>query len=520
MRAWSNMAFMQKPVAASETTMPDDPTASRPPSGSGSLRSSLSGKLLVLTASFVLLAELLIFPPSAANFRANWLEEKLRVAAAAGVVLLEADELSAELRDAVLETTGTQLIALYEDDMKLLLAGLDNPQPIDELIALEDARDPIPAMLAAFDTILFGGDRFLGVVGTPSGTERTFEIVVADRMLREELLAYSRNIALLSLLISAITAGLVFLVLRRLMIEPIRAMMRSMISFGRSPEDIRAVIQPSGRTDEIGRAERELSTMQIHLNRTLGQQRRLADLGLAVSKINHDMRNVLTVAQILGDRLNETSDPSAKRFAPRLLEALTRAIAYTQSVMDYGRATERPPNRRTIRLHDVVEEVHSVLSVEAEDVEFVNEVRPDLEIDADPEHLFRVINNLTRNAAQALQSDEDRNLVRRITIAGDLDDGRTWIEVADTGPGLPRKAIDNLFSAFRGGARSGGTGLGLAIAQELVRAHGGIIELVESRPGRTCFRIELPQQDGVAGAPDRGLPSGDKARSPDPRPGE
>jgi signal transduction histidine kinase len=68
------------------------------------------------------------------------------------------------------------------------------------------------------------------------------------------------------------------------------------------------------------------------------------------------------------------------------------------------------------------------------------------------------------------------------------------ILIEDTGPGLPPKARDNLFAAFRGSARSGGTGLGLAIAQELVRAHGGALELVESIGGRTVFSVTIPDQ--------------------------
>ncbi|MNL63269.1 Sensor histidine kinase TmoS [compost metagenome] len=68
------------------------------------------------------------------------------------------------------------------------------------------------------------------------------------------------------------------------------------------------------------------------------------------------------------------------------------------------------------------------------------------------------------------------------------------IAIDDTGPGMPRKARENLFAAFRGSARSGGTGLGLAIARELVLAHGGTIALVEKPGPGTLFRIEIPDR--------------------------
>ena len=66
------------------------------------------------------------------------------------------------------------------------------------------------------------------------------------------------------------------------------------------------------------------------------------------------------------------------------------------------------------------------------------------------------------------------------------------IRVADTGPGLPQKARDNLFQPFRGGVRQGGTGLGLVIAAELVKGHGGTLALEETGPRGSVFRIALP----------------------------
>ena len=72
-----------------------------------------------------------------------------------------------------------------------------------------------------------------------------------------------------------------------------------MLAFARAPSDPRRIIAPEDRSDEIGVAERELADMQRQLQKTLGEQKHLADLGLAVSKINHDMRNILASAQLL-----------------------------------------------------------------------------------------------------------------------------------------------------------------------------------------------------------------------------
>jgi signal transduction histidine kinase len=233
--------------------------------------------------------------------------------------------------------------------------------------------------------------------------------------------------------------------------------------------------------------------MQERLQRMLAEQKHLADLGLAVSKINHDMRNILASAQLMSDRLRQVKDPTVQAFAPKLLRTLDRAVAYSEGVLAYGRTQEAAPARRRLRLRLLVEEVHGLLDV-GQGIEFVNAVDPDFEIDADADQLFRLLTNLCRNAVQAMAGDSEEALVRRLTVSAERTGSVSRILVSDTGPGLPPKARENLFAAFRGSARSGGTGLGLAIAQELARAHGGALELVESAGGSTVFAVTIPDQ--------------------------
>ena len=64
--------------------------------------------------------------------------------------------------------------------------------------------------------------------------------------------------------------------------------------------------------------------------------------------------------------------------------------------------------------------------------------------------------------------------------------------MSDTGPGLPQKALDHLFKPFHGGVRKGGSGLGLAICAELIKGHGGQLELIRTGPEGTVFRICIP----------------------------
>ncbi len=456
----------------------------------------LSTKLLLLTAAFVLLAEILIFPPSAANYRLRWLEDKLNTAAMVGILLIKSDtgELPRQAQDEILQTTGAHAIAVRESGASRLLVVADMPPAVDEQIDLSSAGNPLTAISSALSTLVSGGDRILRIFGKVGDSDMEFEIVIPDRGLREGLLVYSRNIALLSLLISVITATLVFTAINRVMIRPVRAMTRSMLAFAREPDNPERIIRPEARGDELGIAERELAAMQAELHKTIGEQKHLADLGLAVSKINHDMRNVLASALLISDRLATVKDPSVQSFAPKLVRTLERAVNYTQGVLAYGQAQEAPPARRHLRLAQLVDEVASLLDLGGDGVEFINEVAPDLEIDADAEQLFRVLNNLCRNAVQAMANAADPSVVCRLTVSAWREGAVTHIRVHDTGPGLPKKARENLFSAFRGSARAGGTGLGLAVAHELVRAHGGTIELVESHGGSTLFEIAIPDQ--------------------------
>ena len=113
-----------------------------------------------------------------------------------------------------------------------------------------------------------------------------------------------------------------------------------------------------------------------------------------------------------------------------------------------------------------------------------------LTVRADADQLYRVLSNLVRNAAQAIEAAGGDRAAS--PSAPREEAGQTVIRVADTGPGLPQKARDNLFQPFRGGVRQGGTGLGLVIAAELVKGHGGTLALEETGPQGSVFRIALP----------------------------
>jgi hypothetical protein len=396
----------------------------------------------------------------------------------------------------ILQSIGARAVAMKMGNQRRLLAASDLPSTIENDIDMRDVSS-WRAIMDAFEVLFVDQpDDVIRVVGPAPMAEGQFiEIILDEAPLRKAMLAFSVNILLLSLVISGVTAMLVFFALHYLLVRPMRRLTENMISFRADPENPARIIAESGRSDEIGTAESELAAMQRDLASMLHQKNRLAALGLAVSKINHDLRNLLASAQLFSDQLSTLPDPKVQRFAPKLMRALERAIAFCQSTLSYGAVQESPPERKTIEVEPLIEEVHEALGLGLDvPIRWIVSVERGLTVDADHDQLFRVLVNIARNAVQSLETRGARDPARdQIRITGRRDGGVVVIEVSDTGPGVPEKARTHMFQAFQGAARAGGTGLGLAIAAELIRAHGGEIRLVPGTIGAT-FSITIPDR--------------------------
>ena len=459
-------------------------------------RFGLSGKLLVLTILFVMIAEVLIYVPSVANFRVVWLKDHLAAAYTAALVLDAAPSgtVPDSLAKQILDSIGARAVAMKMGKQRRLLAVGDAPPPISHDFDMRNVR-AFDAIVDAFTVMLDSRKDVMRVVGpAPMGGD-FIELIMDEPPLRKAMLRYSVDILLISLLISGITAALVYLALHYMFVRPMRRITANMTAFRADPENADRIILPSERADELGVAERELATMQRELVSMLHQKSRLAALGLAVSKINHDLRNLLASAQLFSDRLAKLPDPGVQRFAPKLMHALERAIAFCQSTLSYGRLQEPPPERRRILLEPLVEEVHETLGIGPDGpIRWISAVERGLMVEADYDQLFRILLNLARNAVQAMESRDTRDPGRdQIRITGRREGAVVVIEISDTGPGFSGRARAHLFEAFQGSTRTGGAGLGLAIAAELVRAHGGEIRLVEGTIGAT-LRLTIPDR--------------------------
>lgn len=458
---------------------------------------SLSGRFLMLTVAFVMLAEVLIFVPSIARFRVDYLAMRLEKAQIATLALLATeDRIMPELEAELLKNAEVFNVVLRRDEMRELVLNSALPSPIMETFDLRESG-PIRLIFDALRCLFQPGQKVIRVIGQPvQDAGLLIEVTMQGEPLRAAMLDYGLHILLLSALISIVTAFLLFLAVRRLLVLPIRRVVRHMQAYAEAPEDARRVIAPTARVEELFLAEEALQSMQTQLTGALRQKERLAQLGGAVAKVSHDLRNILTTAQLFADRIENSTDPAVTKSMPKLVNSISRAVSLCESTLAFGKAEEAPPRLTRFALRRLTEEVieGEGLSVEATDAAGIScliDVPAGLVIRADSEQLYRVLGNLIRNARQALEAVGKGGTIE---LAGGESDQDWWIRIGDSGPGLPPKAREHLFAAFQGGARRGGTGLGLAIAAELVRGHGGTLELLRSDTDGTEFIIHLPKQ--------------------------
>ena len=453
---------------------------------------TLSGRFLMLTVGFVMLTEVLIFVPSIARFRVDFLTMRLEKAQIAALAQLAADQMvGPELEAELLANAEVFNVVLRRDEVRQLVLSSELPAPVSATYDLR-AAGPWPLIRDAFACLFDADDNIIRVIGYPvQDAGLLIEITLNAKPLRMAMLDYGTRILLLSALISVVTAFFLFLAVQRLIVLPIRRVVQHMQAYAASPEDARLVIAPTAAVVELRLAEEAMQSMQTQLTGSLRQKERLAQLGGAVARISHDLRNILTTAQLFADRIEGSQDPAVARAAPKLLGSISRAVTLCEATLKFGRAEEPAPQLRAIALAPLVEDVAEGEGLAGDgSVTCLIEISPDLIVRADAEQLFRVLANLLRNARQAIEATGE---VGTVEISAGETAAACWIRVGDTGPGLPKIARDHLFEAFQGGARKGGTGLGLTIAAELIRGHGGQLELARSDSEGTEFLITLPK---------------------------
>ncbi|MCR9130205.1 MAG: HAMP domain-containing histidine kinase [Alphaproteobacteria bacterium] len=454
---------------------------------------SLPGKLLGLSVLFVFVAEILIFFPSAANFRTEWMRDRAdaaHLAALAADAAAEQDVMLSDqaIRDLLAGADAVSISRITDGANELVLGGF-----IGEAVLVSaelEEESLLDRIVRTCDALLAPPGRFLRIVAKPraAGSEaERISVILPETGLRAELIAYSRNIFWLSLFIAAVTGGLLYGVLLVIFVRPMRKLASAMTAFKDDPADPARTVTPSGRADEIGEAEAALAAMQADVRAAFAQRERLAALGGAVARINHDLRNVLASAQLISDRLAMSKDERVAAMGARLLRAVDRGIRLCQDTLDYGRTSERAPDMVTVTLRNAVDDAAGDAFAATGAADWRNEINETLEVSADPDHLHRIFLNLIRNALQAMEGQDEPVLI--VTAAGK--EGAVLVQLRDTGPGVPDRIAETLFEPFGRSGSKAGSGLGLSIARELARAMGGGVRLLETGPEGSVFEVKL-----------------------------
>jgi len=416
----------------------------------------LSANLLLMTIGFVMLAELVIFIPSATLFRQSYLQERAERAghltlALTGVPDYEGSEI---LSQKFVDDTGVIMVASKQEGMTELVLGMPPDSSNFEVVDLRDARR-LPLFRNAFATFFGEDEGYLRIIAEPvMPNHQSVEIILPKANVKMAMRDFFERIFWLSLAIALITGVLIYMALAVLIVRPIQRLATGLGEFREDPNKRRNVMRPSNRRDEIGQLEREFFDMKQSVRTSFRQRERLASLGMAVAKINHDLRNVLTSAQLVSDRIAMDKDERVAGMGERLVRAVDRGIRLCTDVLN-----------------------------------------SELTVYADADHTYRIVHNIFRNAGQAMQALKGPDHTRSMTVKTRLVDDKIELSLRDTAGGIPEKIKENLFRPFASSSGHGSTGLGLTISKELARDQGGDLVLAETGPEGTEFLLTLPAME-------------------------
>ncbi|MEW5683636.1 MAG: HAMP domain-containing sensor histidine kinase [Pseudomonadota bacterium] len=454
----------------------------------------LSARLLVLTVVFAALGGAMTIPPAMAAFERQWLLDRVRAAELASLAPEVAPDrvVSEQLKTQLLEGAGVEIVAVSIDGVRSLVFAANRPARAPYVVDLRPRATGL-ALFAPFQTLLGDGGRVRVVAEPRFRTEADFiEFVATDTELKRALAGYLWRLVAIVAGVAALAGVIVYLALNLFLVRPMQRITFAMERFRADPEDPEAAIQLSGRRDEIGRAEAELDRMQADLRAALQSRARLAALGEAVAKINHDLKNMLTSAQLASERLSASRDPTVSQALPRLERALDRAVKLAADVLVYGKTEEAAPEKQAVRLAAALKEAAAEARLPDPKVKLAVKIPAGEQVLADPDQLHRILTNLLRNARQAIEHQADRAGPGRVEVSLETVGGASLIRVSDNGPGVPERLRERLFQPFAGSGRPDSTGLGLAIARELAQGHGGELSLSVTGPEGTVFELRLP----------------------------
>lgn len=465
---------------------------------------SLSGRLFALSVVIFIIVEVVLSIQALAAAQRSWLNDRVTRAeiASQAIDTSHQNTVSPGMSARLLNSAGAKYLAILNNNVpsyRLYDPDVDVPNEIMDLRPKHGWQFDLAYLWAPWETFMSKPGRLIHLEARPHiRSDQLIEIVVPGDPLKRDLLANLSTLVRTSLLISLAAGAFVFLGLQFFIVGPIQRLTDDVHRFKTNPEDLSVTPHTSRRSDEIGQIERELASMQEEVRNALRSRARLAALGQAVSKINHDLRNMLTSAQMASDRLAMSGDPQVAKALPRLERALDRALSLAQNVLTYGKSDEHAPQIQIVRLKDLADAAAEDAGLclpgasNADGVRFTLRAPKSFSFEADPEQMYRLLVNLMRNARQAIELQPNRRTQGRVTLTAVKTSEHVLLIVADNGPGIPEKAREKLFQPFASSLTPGGTGLGLAIARELAQLHGGDVHLLQTGTDGTSFEIKLP----------------------------
>ena len=257
---------------------------------------------------------------------------------------------------------------------------------------------------------------------------------------------------------------------------------------GSALENARLYSTLAERINELQSAYKQLEESQEQLLRA----ERLAAIGEMSAKVAHEIRNPLVsiggFARIIERKILD--DPKLKQYAGIIREQVENLENILNNLL--GTANPRPPEKRTVDVKQLLEQVGHTMShvIEQKNIALNFAWSPDEQhtILGDPKMLYQALLNLIKNAVDALEARENE---AEISLQSQIENGQVVISIADNGPGIPPDQMNKIFEKFFT-TKSQGTGLGLSVVQEIVNSHRGTISVESDPQSGTVFRLLFP----------------------------
>ncbi|PKN76014.1 MAG: histidine kinase [Candidatus Cloacimonetes bacterium HGW-Cloacimonetes-2] len=226
----------------------------------------------------------------------------------------------------------------------------------------------------------------------------------------------------------------------------------------------------------------------VDLMNQMISKNRLEAIGMAASKIIHDLKTPLTVI-VLTAQLLENIYPNSSEFTDSIIKQTKIVDQLVREILDFAKGNEGEPLIQKIDLDEFFKDIKSTYgtSMQGRNIDFVIENNVRDYVHFDETKIKRVILNLLKNSTEAMGDSGE------IKITTNFSSNWLQISLIDNGPGISDKIKDNLFKPFVSDGKPNGTGLGLAICKKLVQEHKGRLEYIPVKPHGSRFDIRIPQ---------------------------